>query len=231
MTDEIEDRARRFTWDLEDIELGYSGLANIFRSDQSPRDKFLSRLFGLFSEDVVRDWCEAPESPYAYVGRPTLFAPGEMRGFTLDFALQPAGSDGIFVSEMKCELEFERYRYLTLESADQLDHHRSPAFLRFLELSADPERYEVRVAGKPQRVLGTVLVWGVATEAGKAAVRKQYGVTEVLAVDELLLNLHAWGDATPWPQRIEKLRTWSNGLFDELTGKPAGWIASATGAK
>jgi hypothetical protein len=50
---------------------------DFFHSESPARDKFLSRLFGLFSEDVVRHWCGCPEAPYGDLGRPFLRAVGE----------------------------------------------------------------------------------------------------------------------------------------------------------
>ena len=87
---------------------------SFFKTPNSPRDKYLSRLFGLFNEDVVRHWCALPETPYSDLGRPTLKLPGEARGYTLDFTLQHKGTGQVFVSEMKCWLEYEGYRYLRL---------------------------------------------------------------------------------------------------------------------
>lgn len=218
MEPESKNRGKRFTWELEDLDLGWGGIESIFNTGVAARDKFSSRLFGLFSEDVVRDWCAAPQSRFANVGRPTLYADGEARGYTLDFALQPPDATGVFVAEMKCELEFEGYRYLTLETASQIEHHRSPAFLRFLDLSFDPQRFEVRIGGRPRDVLGTILVWGAASQAGKAAAKERYGFSDVLTVDECLADLKSWGGATPWRERVDRLRGWSNSLFDGLVG-------------
>jgi hypothetical protein len=135
-------------------------LASFFRSSHSPRDKFLARLFGLFSEELVRDWCDDPRASYENLGRPTLNAPGESRGSTLDFTLRDRATQRTYVSEMKVELEFEGYKYMTLERLDQLAHHRLPAFQRFLQIARQPNAYEVRVAGKPMEVNGAILVLG-----------------------------------------------------------------------
>ena len=53
--------------------------ADFFRSAEPARDKYLSRLFGLFSEEVVRTWCACPEAAYLDLGRPTLRDPDEPR--------------------------------------------------------------------------------------------------------------------------------------------------------
>lgn len=57
----------------------------LFRSGNARADKFMSRLFGIFSEDIVRCWAKDPQCPYEDLGRPTLKRPDEKRGYTLDF--------------------------------------------------------------------------------------------------------------------------------------------------
>ena len=103
-------------------------LEDVFMSDEPARDKYLSRLFGLFNEEVVRAWCLCPEAPYEDLGRPTVREPGERRGHTLDFTFRRRYDARVFVGEMKCELEFDGYRYLRLDRADQPRHHM-PALL------------------------------------------------------------------------------------------------------
>lgn len=90
-----------------------------FHSSQPTRDKYLSRLFGLFSEQVVRMWCAQPDAPYEDLGRPTIREPDDSRGSTLDFTLRDRSSGQTYVAELKCELEFANYRYLQLSHADQ----------------------------------------------------------------------------------------------------------------
>jgi hypothetical protein len=40
-----------------------TSLQQIFHSDFLPRDNFLARLFGIFSEHAVRLWCGCPQAP------------------------------------------------------------------------------------------------------------------------------------------------------------------------
>ncbi len=124
-----------------------------FQTGHPARDKFLARLFGLFSEEVVRHWCGCPAAPYEDLGRPTLRAPGEARAH-LDFTLRHKETGKVFVSEMKCELEFESYRYLQLTAAWQVRHHRGTAFRKFLRLARDPGALEIGVAGGESGLTG-----------------------------------------------------------------------------
>src|SRR6266496_4310513 len=110
------------------MSISTSTLEHLFRSSSSSRDKFLSRLFGIFSEDIVRIWCNDPRSPYENIGRPTIKPAVGGKGYTLDFALRREQTGAIFISEMKCELEYEGYKYLVLASPSQLKHHKGAAF-------------------------------------------------------------------------------------------------------
>ena len=64
-----------------------SRFEGIFKTSNPACDKYLARLFGLFSEEVVLNWCAYPTSPYENLGRPTLWVSGK-RGSTLDFTLR-----------------------------------------------------------------------------------------------------------------------------------------------
>jgi hypothetical protein len=187
----------------------------LFRSPNPRRDKLLSRLFGLFSEEVARHWAIAQEAPYEDLGRPTLFREGVPRWHTLDFTLRDKRSGRTFISEMKCELEFEGYRYLRLTDPRQLDHHKGAAFLKFVQMAHDPAAFEVRVVGKPLKVEGAVLVWGAITPEGRDATIREYGFADVLPVEEMLGDLRQW-DPPAWKQRVDELRRWSLELFDGL---------------
>ena len=58
--------------------------SEFFRQPDRPgRDKYLSRLFGIFSEEVVRAWCTLPTARYEDIGRPYLKRKHETRGHTL----------------------------------------------------------------------------------------------------------------------------------------------------
>ncbi|AEM79341.1 hypothetical protein [Thermoanaerobacter wiegelii] len=188
----------------------------LFQTGCPGRDKFLSRFFGLFNEEVVRYWCKYPQAPYEDLGRPTLYEPGEKRGHTLDFTLRHKETRRIFIAEMKCELEFENYRYLALREPWQLEHHRSQkAFCKFLELAKNPEAYEVRVGGSQIRVDGAVLIWGVVLPEGRRTVIEKYGFAEVLAVEDMIKDLRQWKPGE-WIQRIEQIQGWVNQLLEAL---------------
>ncbi len=190
-------------------------LEQVFKSAIPARDKFLSRLFGIFSEDVVRHWCACPEAPYTDLGRPYVKLPEEKSGHTLDFTLQNRATGQRSVVELKCELEYTNYAYLNLTGYQQIEHHKSPAFVKFLRLAREPAALDVRIGGKPTTVAGAILVWGSVTEGGREAAMKQYGLADVLSIEQMLADLHRWAPSQ-WQDRVAQLRGWCNELFDYL---------------
>lgn len=186
-----------------------------FRSTVPARDKYLSRLFALFSEQVVREWCSCPEASYEDLGRPTLCEPGIRRGHTIDFTLRRRDSGLSYVAELKCELEYDNYRYLRLINPDQLTHHTSVAFGKFLQVAREPKSLDIRRGGLPTEVVGAILVWGATTSEGCNAVISQYGFADVLSVEAMVEDLHTW--APPgWVALMEQYRGWTNELYDFL---------------
>jgi hypothetical protein len=188
-----------------------------FHSSVPARDKYLSRLFALFSEQVVRAWCACPNAPYEDLGRPTLCEPGLTRGHTLDFTLRRLDRDATYVAELKCELEYEGYRYLQLTSADQLRHHTSPAFSKLLRVASDPLALDVRRHGHPTSVDGAILVWGAVAPEGRDAVMKEYAFADVLSVEAMLADLHTWAPVG-WTEFVTRHRDWTSELFGFLDG-------------
>ena len=189
-----------------------------FRSAQPARDKYLARLFGFFSEAVVRAWCACAQASYTDLGRPTLCARGQTRGHTIDFTLRHRDSGRTCVAELKSELEYDGYRYLRLTGTDQLQHHTSVAFAKFLQIAADPMSLDVRVGGKPVKVDGAILIWGATAAQGRAAVMAAHGVADVLSVESMLADLHVWRPPE-WVTFVGQHRLWTDELFDFLAGR------------
>src|SRR5690349_3332416 len=73
---------------------------SIFRRAACPaaRAKFLSRLFGIFSEEIVSLWAQDDRAPYRSLGRPTIKVVGTNRGHTLDFTLRERTTGKVFVA-------------------------------------------------------------------------------------------------------------------------------------
>jgi len=192
-------------------------IESFFRSPYSVRDKYLARVFSLFSEQVVRTWCACPDGVYEDLGRPTLRDSNQTRGHTIDFTLRRRDNGKTYVAELKCELEYDGYRYLLLTSADQLRHHTSIAFAKFLRAAKDPTAFEIYC--KRQRVLvdGAILIWGSVAPEGRDSAMKEHNFADVLSIDSMLADLHTW---TPngWAELVSRHHNWTDELFDFMIG-------------
>jgi hypothetical protein len=191
-----------------------------FHSTTPRRDKFLSVVFSQFSERLVRAWCAEPASPYEDLGRPTLWDQTLSTRQTIDFTLKSRSTGRVYVSELKCELEFESYRYLTLTGSHQLLHHNKEAFQRFLALARDPQSFVVRVNAKATPVDGAILVWGAVSAAGRLQVMRDHGFADVLSVESMLADLNKWRPSA-WLGLVRDYRSWTLELFDLLDGGAA----------
>ena len=179
------------------------------------RDKFLARLLGLFSEEIVQIWCHSDLSPYTDLGRPRVVSPGTTKGYTLDFTFQSRQDGCCFVVEMKCWVEYQGYKYLTLEAPEQLEGLESPAFNAFLAAAGKPSRCTVTIGGKPQQVDGAILIWGDVTPKGRLEVKQSYGLFAVHSLREIIDNLVSWKDSR-YRAFLKERDKWCRQLFQGL---------------
>ena len=163
----------------------------------------------------MRIWARCESAPYADHGRPTLRHKGTTARSTLDFLLSARSDGRLFVAELKCELEYQNYKYLTLTDPSQLCHHCKPAFKLFLQAAADPAQVEVKTAKRGSTVHGAILVWGDATARGKETTIAKYGFADVLTVSSMIQDLNRW-QSTEWSTFISNRRGWATELFDGL---------------
>lgn len=193
-----------------------AALEAFFRRDEPLRGAYLSRLFAFFSEEVVRHWTACEDSPYRDLGRPTVWGE-DGRRHTLDFTLQRGNEGPRFVAEMKCEIQFENYRFLTLRDSSEIDHHvKGPAFAKLLQLAREPRSLRVTISGKgDQSIDGSILVWGIVTLEGRAAAIERFGFADVLSVEDMLRDLGQW-QPQAWAEWINTRRRWSDELFEWL---------------
>lgn len=192
-------------------------MAALFRRPEAGRGAYLSRLFAFFSEELVRHWAGCVQAPYRDIGRPVVWDELGKRYHVLDFTLERRSDGRTFVAELKCEIEFEGYRYLALTGPEEVKHHEpGAAFQKFLRLARELASLRVTVGGRPVAVDGSVLVWGVTTAEGIQAVKSHYGLADVLSIETMLQDLHMW-QPEAWSEWLQKRRRWSDELFDWLS--------------
>lgn len=190
----------------------------IFKQDGTDpaRAKFLSRVFGIFSEEIVRIWASDERSPYDDLGRPTIKSKDSGKGYTLDFAPRSRVTGHIYVTEMKCEIEYQNFRYFFLEGAEKIVHHKKPAFKEFLDSARCVPSQVISVNGEIVKTHGAILIWGATTPHGKKAVINATGMHDVLSVAEICHQLATWGN-TQYVDLLAKRNTWCSEMLSELT--------------
>ncbi len=106
---------------------------NCETGNNDARSKFLSRLFGIFSEKIVDCWCKNNKSDYENCGRPTIYADGWH--YTLDFTFKK--DDKLYIVEMKSEIQYQNYKFMILKNnskVNYLKHHlEKKAFKLFID--------------------------------------------------------------------------------------------------
>jgi hypothetical protein len=193
------------------------------KEDAFNRDKFLARLFGIFSEKIVEIWAKDERAPYKNLGRPTVKQKTEenKRGSTYDFTLKERSTERVFVCEQKCELELHKHRYLELEDPEKQFKHmigkEEDSFKKFLDVGKNPGKYIFSVNGERQResISGIILIWGKVSENGRDKAIEMYNVYDVLSLEKIVNQLLSWK-----PEEYRKLirdrQGWSNTFFENL---------------
>ena len=208
------------------MELGGNLFDSFFKRPQaSPkRAKFLSRLFGIFSEELVNIWAEDERSPYLNLGRPTIYGAEGEKNHTLDFTFEDRITGKRFVVEMKCEIEYQGFKYLTLTRPEQLDHHKKSAFTALLRAAKRPNDRSVCVKGDERVVAGAILIWGAVSAEGRKSVIKKFGFHDVIGIERIVSDLAKWK-----PKALTALTgnysDWSNELFEFLLNRKKGLVA------
>jgi hypothetical protein len=195
---------------------------DLFQQASSPaaRGKFLSRLFGIFSESIVQIWSEDERAPYRNLGRPTLLGSSPLRNPTLDFLFECRRTGKRYVVEQKCEIEFNGFRYFTLTGPEQLKHHNKNAFAAFLAAAtADaPGARDWKLGTQHVTVDGAILIWGAVSAAGREAVISETGLHDVLGLDRIVADCAEW-QPDSYCRLVSDRRLWCEELFGFLNGR------------
>ncbi len=179
------------------------------------RAKFLSRVFGVFSEELVRIWANDSRAPYANLGRPTLRQSDAGKGFTLDFTFQHRITNKVYVVEMKCEIEYENFRYMVLSETQQLKHHKKEAFTAFLDVAKNHSSWLVFTNKVQTLVNGAILIWGDATSEGRTNVIAETGCFDVITLSDIIRDLKKWNNEE-YQIVIQQRERWMSELFSFL---------------
>lgn len=166
------------------------------------RNKFLARVFGIFNEEIVRIWCNNPDSPFEEMGRPTISSAEKQKPYTLDFTFRHRENNNVYIVELKSWIEYDNHRYLKypFEIFESSFINKSPAFKAFLDLAVTPENYQVIVKEKDNKrikmnISGSILILPVVDEREKEAYVKKYHLHNILSLENIINQLIIKGDA------------------------------------
>lgn len=189
----------------------------LFDKRSTDRDKFLSMIFGIFSEKIALIWCNSYSSNYTNLGRPTIKPlNSNEQGKTLDFTLKSKTTGNLYVTEMKCEIQYENYKYLKLNSSKQFEHHKTKtAFRWLLELAQKPEDFDIKIKGQKIKTNGAILIWGVVDKEKKTEICRQTGFKDILSVEHMINTLIKEKNKE-YEGFINEINSWTNYLYDNL---------------
>lgn len=190
---------------------------DLFRSPSvlPERDKMLARVFGIFSEEIVRIWCRSGISIYEDLGRPRIYNNND-KGYSLDFTLKSKETGKSYVSEMKCWVEYQEYKFMTLRKVSQLDAMESPAFNLFLDIANKPGCYDVYVGNNKIKVCGSILVWGDVDDAGRKEIISNCNFSDILSIKNIIEDLVSTNNPEFF-SFIDSRKKWCDELFIKLT--------------
>ncbi len=191
---------------------------DFFKSGNQKRDKFLSRLLGIFNEEIVSFWCRCPQAPYEDLGRPSVKTTDDKKAIVYDFTFQDRRTGAKYVVESKCMLEYRDYFFLTLSDSSQIAKVGGKGFKRFREIARRPNRYPIKVGGKIEGISGAILIWGRVTKEGVTSAKKEYGFHDVLSFDRILGKLLEWG-SRGYSRFLQARAAFCAELFDFLRGR------------
>ncbi len=201
-----------------------------WEENSSKQNNYLSRLIGLFGEEISEKWLANDNSAYSNFGRPTIYwiEEGKKKRATLDFLIEREGK--IYIVEQKNFFAYNKGRLRTIDSSDDFrkafaswnttKNKATPAWKIFN--SFEQHEYEIKIGKKEYRKLdGKVVFWSDLIEADKDYFltlseelnRTRYN--DAIGLVQMINDLKRWKD-TDYEALIENYIQWNKDLFDNL---------------
>ena len=198
---------------------------NLFTDNlNSKQVNFLSRIVGVFSEEIVRFWLENERCKYINIGRPQVSTSGDPKNYTLDFLLQNTKTKKYFIAEQKC---FFGFKNGTLKKISEVETFTMEfekwstkksistiAWDRFINFDKDTS--VVSNKQKKYSVSGKVLIWASYDKKAKENFQKKYKLSDVISFEHIIRDLKDWSDES-YIKFIKEKQKWINELFKNFT--------------
>jgi len=185
------------------------------------RANFLSRIFGIISEEVVGLWLSDNEIYENLNERPLLIAnndPGKK--VTLDFTIMNKRGE-IFIVEQKNLFAYKNGSLCSMDDNQEFSNSfkkwseskikMTPAFKYFIGFSKNQEDYTVKLKNSGD-ISGTILIWSSCTDRGKKKYMMECGFKDVLSVENMLNDLIRSKNSN-YKKWIDERKAWIDDLF------------------
>lgn len=190
---------------------------------------FLSRIFGVFSEEIVKIWCanDLINEGYKYIGKPHIKIKDKKRPLELDHLLYSEIKNEYYLVEQKSFHGYKNGKLASMEDTDiflksfktwsrgKSKNQKSKAWDIFINFVEHP--MEVNCNGNSYHDIKTLLIWSKGTPEGKRKFidNSGIGVSEVLFLIDLKNALIQCEDQQ-YKALIDKKKKWIDELFIDL---------------
>lgn len=184
---------------------------------------FLSRIIGIFSEDVVRFWLENKKCKYNFLGRPQVWTENDSKKYSLDYLLQDKKTKKCYIAEQKCFFGFKDGKLKKISEAETFSivfdkwsnekRNHTVAWARFIEFNNDSH---VSIKNKKCDVSGKILVWASCDKKAKKDFQKKHNIFDVVSFEQVIRDLNKWEDRK-YLGFLKDRKKWINQLFNSLT--------------
>lgn len=196
---------------------------NLFTNSSETRNNFLARVFGVFSEEIVKFWLANENCPYLSCGRPTIFDSNNKKVALLDFTIRSKNDNKLFIVEQKNLIAFKKGTLRFMSNDEAFNKN-------FLKWSRDKAKqtvawnlflnplteYQVKVKGEEIVNFGKILIWPSFDENKKNSMISQLAIDEILSLEIIHAQLITWKDPK-YQDWINARIRWTEELFDQLT--------------
>ena len=163
---------------------------------------FKSRIFGIFSEEIVRIWLKNPKCKYDDLGRPTLYDLNIQKLAQLDFTLRNKKTKKLFIAEQKCFYGYRKGRMETISNSDVfIKNFESWSKMKMKQTKAwecfvnfNQKKYHIKINKEEKIIDGRILIWAKYDEAGKKRMLDDLKLNEIISIEEVIKDLIRWGD-------------------------------------
>lgn len=197
----------------------------LYSKENKLKVNFLSRIYGVFSEEIVKIWCDNENNKeFEYIGKPHINI-GNRKPLELDHLLKSKNT--YFIVEQKNFHGYKNGKLASMEDTDSFfknfetwskeksKNQKSKAWDIFINFREHPK--EVKYNGESFPDIKTLLIWSKGTPEGKRKFIENsgIGVSEVLFLLDIKNDLIQWDDQK-YKELIKGKKEWIDELFNDL---------------